>query len=441
MTSDLKELFDVSGRSAPSTSGWDLDELMSRGRRRRNIRRGLTAVGALATATALFLGATAVIPKRNAEVTPIGSPTNTSHDMVEGLEFTVTGPAILNMRDQYTVSMTVKNTTTTEFRGGVGAALVRSTDGKEGGNLLQFSNLMIDQREQQDSSATTEVGQLIDGRASEAFLTWDRGDAAVGNQTTIAPGQSIQVSFTVQRVVLSESLEQAVGWIPAVKSIGKPTSYAPSSGHAAVTAVPVVGDPQCSSVHMNHTSVLSSRWRLNTVATNFAEASGAGGASSTGTQGWTYPLGRGSKGFGSGFAPGNGSYPVDLQLLRSSLVAAGIYLAGPDAWTDPALGLNPSKFTGMPYIAYNGAEFIEVAYEGTCTPSGEVVSGTFVGAGRPSNGFMPCNVGPDTGSLAIHAAVYCPVGSVAKSQSRPDGFTPGALGIAIDPSLASTSSG
>jgi hypothetical protein len=181
MSADLQELFDSAGRSAPESGGWNVEEVVRRGDRQRNTRRALTAAGALVTAAALVIGATVFVPKRSADVAPVdGGVTNTSHDVVDGLDFTITGPGLLHLRDQYTVTMVVKNTTAEDFSGGVGAGIFRSG---YNGNLLSMGGMTVNGATPVSSSGVTVVGTPTG--ESETFLTWD-GDA--GQQTVIPAG-------------------------------------------------------------------------------------------------------------------------------------------------------------------------------------------------------------------------------------------------------------
>lgn len=424
MTTELEHLFDAAGRQAPTSDGWNPDDVIARGSRRRNTRRALTAVGALVTAGALVLGATTIVPKWKPVVAPVdGGVTNTSHDVIDGLDFTIAGPGLLHMRDQYTVIMVVKNTNAEEFRGGVGAGVFRSG---YNGNLLHMGDFTVN-GSPVSSSGVTAVGSPTG--ESETFLTWD-GDA--GLPTVIPAGESITVAFRVNRETLSEPFRDAYGWVAAVKRADKPIDYAAAGDYKPVVADPVVGDPNCTAIKMTSVKVLDSRWRLNSVQVNDA-ASRAAKPGSVGTPpGWTYEMGEGATGFGSGLAKGDNSYTVDQQMVQAGLGDAGVPLANADSWPDPTLGIRGEQVTGYGYVAYNGAKFVQVEYVGTCTPTGKPVSGIYAGAGEGSSGVMSCDVTPVAGTLSVNAAVYCPAGSIGKQQSKPDGFMPGTIGMTVD---------
>jgi len=424
MTTELEHLFDAAGRQAPTSDGWNPDDVIARGSRRRNTRRALTAVGALVTAGALVLGATTFVPKWNPDVAPVdGGVTNTSHDVVDGLDFTITGPGVLRMRDQYTVTMVVKNTNAEEFRGGVGAGVFRSG---YPGNLLHMGDFTVD-GSPAPSTGVTVVGTPTGER--ETFLTWDH-DA--GQQTVISAGDSITLAFKVNRETLSEPFKDAYGWVAAVARADKPIDYAAAGVYKPVVADPVVGDPNCTAIKMTSVKVLDSRWRLNSVQVNDA-ASRAAKPGSVGTPpGWTYEMGEGATGFGSGMDVGKNSYRVDQQLVQAGLVDAGVRLANADSWRNPTLGVTGETVSGYPYVAFNGAQFVQVEYVGTCAPTGKPVSGIYVGAGQYAEGVLNCNIAPDAGTLAVNAALYCPAGSVGKQHSEPDGFIPGMISMTVD---------
>lgn len=424
MTTELEHLFDAAGRQAPTSDGWNPDDVIARGSRRRNTRRALTAVGALVTAGALVLGATTFVPKWNPDVAPVdGGVTNTSHDVVDGLDFTITGPGVLHMRDQYTVTMVVKNTNAEEFRGGVGAGVFRSG---YPGNLLHMGDFTVN-GSPAPSTGVTVVGTPTGER--ETFLTWDH-DA--GQQTVISAGDSITLAFKVNRETLSEPFKDAYGWVAAVARADEPIDYAAAGGYKPVIADPVVGDPSCTAIKMTSVKVLDSRWRLNSVQVNDAASRAAKPGSVSTPPGWTYDAGSGAYGFGSGLAKGDNSYTVDQQLVQAGLVDAGVRLANADSWRDPTLGVTGETVSGYPYVAFNGAQFVQVEYVGRCAPTGKPVTGIYAGAGEPVSGFLNCDIQPDAGTLAVNAAIYCPADSTAKKYSEPDGFIPGTISVTVD---------
>ena len=419
MTTELEQLFDAAGRQAPSSDGWNADDLITRGGRRRNTRRALTAAGAFVTAVALVIGATTFIPKGNVDVAPVdGERTNTSHDVLDGLDITTTGPAVLHLRDKYIVTMVVKNTTSTEWRGGLGAGIWRS--GYKG-NILQFGDTKIDGHALPNPDGLTEGG--APGGERETFLTWGPGSSSdTAPLTTIAAGQTITVTSTVSRTLLSQPFENAFGWIPAVTHPDQPLAYADMKRHSAVTGDPVTGDPSCTSIEMTSTKILSSRWRL------------ADAALKTDNSLWRYVVGDGSTGFGQGLVMGDHSYLVDQQLVRLGLQSAGIALTAMDNWPSPTAELS-AKYVALGHslVAYNGAKFVEIEYVGKCVPTGKPVTGIYLGGGDTEVGVVNCDIVPSSGtSLEINAALWCPTGTVARKYGKPDGFMPGAIQQTVD---------
>jgi len=413
MTTELEHLFDAAGRQAPTSDGWNPDDVIARGGRRRNTRRALTAVGALVTATALVLGATTFVPKGNVDVAPVdGGRTTTLHYVLDGLDITTTGPAVLHLRDSYPITATFRNTTTSDWVGSVGVSIHHPKGDQV---AIQFDEARIDERPIGNTSSLVTVD-------SEAYSFWVGHVLQGGEPVSIRAGKTVTLTANVKRSNLMKAFPPSIGWMPAIhegtdnyKHVGSPGDgavYAPVASNSPVTADPIQGDPSCSSLSSPMQKLVSSQPRLSsaivTTSNSPLQPKWVLGGPEEGQVGW-----------GFGIISDLSSYVVDAELVMQSIQAAGgPALDGIDskAWVNPlktasTIGMKP----GHTYVAFNGSRYDSIEFRAVCSPdSTKRVSGTFQGGETPQNGFLDCAVEPEPGLLYSYAAFYCPSGTLAK---------------------------
>jgi hypothetical protein len=96
--------------------------------------------------------------------------------------------------------------------------------------------------------------------------------------------------------------------------------------------------------------------------------------------------------------------------VRSTTVARALADAGAGEATGfgAALPEQPGTLPPGSYVAYSAVRTVDISFAGTCSPSGEAITGTWTTYADTTEDVLDCADRPAPGTAAARAAVYCP---------------------------------
>jgi hypothetical protein len=227
MTYDLEELFDAEGRTS-TTGTWDLDGIIRQGRRKRSSRRVMNVGASLAATAALIFASSYLLPGREVNVAPAVAPDPysghaiTTHDVVDGIDFMITGPAVFNADHFYPLTVTVTNTNSTKWIGWVGAGIhIQKRIAPNPNYLMAGGNLQVDGVSQDPVTGLMEPH-------------WEGLYAKVA----LEPGSSSVVRTTISSNAHATPFKGVSGWqAVAWQGTGNPELVPSNYGPAALSQI------------------------------------------------------------------------------------------------------------------------------------------------------------------------------------------------------------
>jgi hypothetical protein len=367
----------------------------------RRRRRQELAAGAVAVVAVLVGAALVVIPRPDATApvgpTPTPSP-STGRTIVTGpqslgdLDVTTQGPLAITGTAPFVVTVTVHNTGARAWTGTPAVGLVhRSTfPGWFDGRLVTVSA---------GTSGASDIGATLPDMAlaggTPAARAFD--GVTLDHDVTVPAGATRSWSFTVERDPMTAVPADVVGWVPSVADSTPGSSVFGDIDVASPVAVAPAGSSlPCAAVSISSTSTrASTSWQLSEVATSVVGSDGVARWSDVG--GLTpQPMGLTS-------TAGTDARPTTIALAVSD---AG---AGRPSAYGPASAARPAHLAPGRYVTYGAYTLVPILFEGTCSPSGESISGQWTSYDQVGTGIVTCSTDPPPGSVgALVKQRYCP---------------------------------
>ncbi len=384
----LRDLLRERSAQVPATP-----ELAQRVQHRVRRRRRLEAGAGIAALVMVLVAAGLVVIPRHDATPPVSAPTHRSTQTMEStLIVTTEGPTRIEGETSVEATLEITNTGPTAWHGsaGVGLAFPGEVPGYVGPNQLLAS--------------AGDVGYPMITQGPDALA--DRSNAqqfagqSVGS-VVLAPGEHRSWTVRVKRYASSSVLGPVYGWLPYVDrdSTSDETVLGSLDQAARIEVTPRASDLACDTVTVTSAQVGPPRpWTL-------VEASRA--VVGTDLAATWLPLD----------VPDAPTTRVDVALgdARETTIMAAVsaYLAdtatpvpatGYPSGGNPADAREPVPGT---YVWYAGSSLVDVAFTGTCGPSGQQISGTWTAYYRTTEGLLDCSVVPKAGTLAVDAKRFC----------------------------------
>jgi hypothetical protein len=379
---------------ADPTSAVDEREAVWQALSRLPRRFEATAVG-VGLAAALVVVAAVVIPRVGAPTpTPVPPATQsatpgpqvTGSVTYDGIRMDTIGPATAHGTTPFTVTVTVTNTTTQEWRGAVDVGVHRP------GPLPNAAdNLFI-------PSPATAAGQVDIAMLPDGLTELDGVRSGV---LVLAAGATTTVTLGMQRATTTVAHPDIRGWVPWEH--GTPTTGLDLSSFPIVVVDPRDPEATCASLVLSTATEKRLPQQLLGAATTRT-------TSATETPTWTEV-----RGLPGSFAPSVFGADVDIVTLASGLGPFGVDGMGTAPSSAPGLGT--TEYAGT-WRSYAGIEPGDVTFSGDCVPVGGtggpgLMAGVLHSYRLDERGVLDCAFVPRPKSLALEASAYCHAGSKA----------------------------
>jgi hypothetical protein len=394
---DLRAVLRDRTASVPSTP--DLTERVKERVRRR--RRTELAAGALALVVVLAGAALVVVPRPTATPpvgttpTPTPSPARTivtGPQTVGGLEVTTEGPVAVTGTAPFGLTITVHNTAATPWTGSVSIGLVHDAvfPGWFDGGVITSTG---DPNQVSDLGATLPDTHLVNGQQ----VTRSFDGLTVNGKQTVPAGGTRTWTFAAARNAQTAVPNGVVGWIPLLDSGSVKTLAMGDLGVATPIAVtPSSSSLPCATVSITSTSQATpTAWQVNEAATAVVGTNGAAR--------WVDV---------AGLDPQQMTLtPSGIGDSRVTTIARAITDTGvgrPSAF-GPAAAKRPATLAPGRYVTYTAYTLLPISFTGTCSPSGDAISGTWWSYDQIDGGIVDCATTPLAGSAgAVVEKKYCP---------------------------------
>lgn len=390
---DLRELLRERSDVVP-TSPDRVDAVKQRVRRQRRFEAAAVGAGLVA---ALVAVAAVVVPRGGVPTpTPVPPATQTATPgpqvtgsaTYDGIRMDTSGPATVHGTTPFTVTVTVTNTTTQEWRGAIDVGVHRP------GPLPNAADSLFT-----ESPATADghddIVMLADGLTE---LDGVRSDGLV-----LAAGSSTLVTLTLERSSGTIAHPDIVGWVPWVHGVALST-FDPAGFSL------VVVDPRDASATTCASFDVSSATE-NRLPDQLLGAATTTTTSATATPAWTDVTG-----LPGSFTPSVSGADVDLVTLIDGLGAFGMEALGSTVSNKPDL---TAENYAAPWVAYAGIAPVDISFTGVCVHSDSTIaptpmSGVLHTYRSDVGGILDCLLVQPLSGLALQAAAYCPEGSAAR---------------------------
>jgi hypothetical protein len=366
----------------------------------RRRRRTELAAGVLALVVALVGAALVVVPRPSA-TPPVGpspapSPstgrTYVTQQTIGDLDVTTEGPLAITGTTPFVLTITVHNTSAMQWSGSVAIGVVHDAvfPGWFDGGLITSTG---DFTKVGDLGATLPDTYLVNGK--QVTRSFD-GLVVTGLQN-VSAGGTRSWRFTAARDPQTAVPAGVVGWIPMLDDGKHDASLMGDIESATSIAVtPASSTLPCATVSITSTSQATpTAWQVNEAATAVV-----------GTN-------RNAR-----WLDVSGLDPQQMNLTPSSIgdarvttIAKAIADTGvgrPSAF-GPEAAKRPSTMAPGRYVTYTAYTLLPISFTGTCSPSGNPISGTWWSYDQLDGGIVDCATNPPTGSLGAEVKQrYCP---------------------------------
>jgi hypothetical protein len=389
---DLRELLRERSDVVPSSPD-RVDAVKQRVRRQRRFEAVAVGAGLMA---ALVAVAAVVIPRvGDVSPTPVPPATQTAAPgpqvtgsaTYDGIRMDTSGPATVHGSTPFTVTVTVTNTTTLEWRGAIDVGVHRP-----GPTPNAADNLFIT-----SPAAPTDhidIAMLPDGLTEL--------DGVRTGDLVLAAGASTVVTLRLERSPSTVAHPDIHGWVPWI--YGTPTTSLDPSGFPIVTVDPRNPEATCASFVISSATDKRLPDQL------------LGAATTTTTSATQAPTWTEVPGLPGSFAPSVSGADVDLVTLIEGLGSYGLDGVGGATSNKPDL-TTPSY--AATFVTYAGIAPVDVTFTGGCVQADSTVvpvpmSGVLHTYRSNVGGILDCALVQPLKGLALTAAAYCPAGSHAR---------------------------
>jgi hypothetical protein len=389
---DLRELLRERSEVVPSSSD-RVDAVKQRVRRQRRFEAAAVGAGLVAAVVAV---AAVVIPRvGDVSPTPVPPATQsatpgpqvTGSATYDGIRMDTSGPATVHGTTPFTVTVTVTNTTTQEWRGAVDVGVHRPGPRPDAADNLFITSPAA-------PTDHVDIAQLPDGLTEL--------DGVRTGDLVLAAGASTVVTLRLERSPGTVAHPDIHGWVPWI--VGTPTTSLDPSGFPIVTVDP--GDPQATCASFVVSSATEKR-----LTDQLLGAATTTTTSATATPNWTEV-----PGLPGSFAPSVSGADVDLVTLIEGLGSHGLDGVGSASSNKP--DLTAPAYAGT-FVTYSGVAPVDITFAGTCIQADSRVaplpmSGVLHTYRSDVGGILDCALVQKLPALALQAAAYCPAGSYAR---------------------------
>jgi hypothetical protein len=389
---DLRELLRERSDVVPSSPD-RVDAVKQRVRRQRRFEAAAVGAGLMAALVAVAavvvprVGDVSPTPVPPATQTATPGPKVTGSATYDGIRMDTSGPATVHGSTPFTVTVTITNTTTQEWRGAVDVGVHRPGPRPNEADSL-FTPLPVTPEGHDDIIMMSDGLTELDGVRSDPLV--------------LAAGATTLVTFTLERSPGTIAHPDIRGWIPWVHDATIST-FDPT-GFSVVVVDPSNTVTTCASFVVSSATAKRLPDQLLGAATTTT-------TSATATPNWTEV-----PGLPGSFAPSVFGADVDLVTLMDGLGTFGMEGVGGASSNKPDLTAPSYAAT---FVTYAGISPVDITFTGTCIQVDSTVaplpmSGVLHTYRSDVGGILDCAFAQPLKGLALKAAAYCPAGSYAR---------------------------